>query len=149
MTSVAYMRNKTMPPQRIRNVLDDSRSGSSSTRERYLGSGPSGVAKPRRNGSTLLPGSALKDVTNVHSSLEQQGNSDTPTSVRDLLRDTVIEYPLMRNGSDQLVVIRLRGPPRLQAYPPPRHSTGLQLPIQPKHALNARYRTALANHGTT
>lgn len=70
-----------MAPQRIRNTFDDSRSESSSTREKQPGAGPSGISKARRNGSSILPGSNLKDVTNVQSTTSQQGTRDAAANV--------------------------------------------------------------------
>ncbi len=70
-----------MAPQRMRNALDDSRSESSSTREKQPGSGPNGISKSRRNGSSTLPGSNLKDVTNAHSTIGQPGHQDTAVNV--------------------------------------------------------------------
>ena len=55
-----------MPPQRIRNGVDDSRSEASSTRDKaptYTG-----ISKGRRNGTFALAGSNLKDVTNAQTS---------------------------------------------------------------------------------
>ena len=54
-----------MPPQRIRNAFDDSRSEASSTRDRQSIYTATGISKGRRNGSSTLAGSNLKDVTNV------------------------------------------------------------------------------------
>ncbi|KAL2046971.1 hypothetical protein N7G274_000989 [Stereocaulon virgatum] len=66
-----------MPPPRIRNAFDDSRSEASSTREKPLGYGPTGTIKGRRNGASTLGGSTLKDVTNAtHSTDGQQGTHD-------------------------------------------------------------------------
>ncbi|CAF9931826.1 hypothetical protein IMSHALPRED_008729 [Imshaugia aleurites] len=52
-----------MPPQRIRNGFDDSRSEASSTRDKQ----PvyTGISKGRRNGASTLAGSNLKDVINA------------------------------------------------------------------------------------
>lgn len=70
-----------MPPQRIRNGFDDSRSEASSTKDKPLGSGPIGVSKVRRNGSNILPGSTLKGVTNAQPSNATQGVQDTTAGV--------------------------------------------------------------------
>lgn len=55
----------TMPPQRIRNAFDDSRSEASSTRDRQSVYTGTGISKGRRNGTLTLAGSNLKDVTNA------------------------------------------------------------------------------------
>lgn len=68
-----------MPPQRIRNVFDDSRSEASSTRDKHVAC--TGISKGRRNGTSTLAGSNLKDVTNAQvTSSAQQG--DTAVTVR-------------------------------------------------------------------
>ena len=69
----------SMPPQRIRNGFDDSRSEASSTREKQPAY--TGVSRGRRNGTSTLAGSNLKDVTNAQTiSSGQQG--DAAVSVR-------------------------------------------------------------------
>ncbi|KAK4691073.1 hypothetical protein P7C71_g5851, partial [Lecanoromycetidae sp. Uapishka_2] len=68
-----------MPPPRIRNPFDDSRSEASSTREKQPHHFASGISKPRRNGAS---GSALKDVTNAaQSTNEERGSQDAVASV--------------------------------------------------------------------
>lgn len=70
-----------MPPQRLRNVFDDSRSEGSSTRDRQPIHTGTGISKGRRNGTSTLVGSNLKDVTNAQTTLNgQQG--DAAMSVR-------------------------------------------------------------------
>lgn len=69
-----------MAPQRFRVVQDDSRSQSSSTREKHTGGLQSGISKIRRyTGATSGTGSGLKDVT-VHpaSSVVQPDGQDSP-----------------------------------------------------------------------
>ena len=52
-----------MPPQKVRSVVDDSKSETSSSKDRQSAHA---AFKGRRNGaSALLSGSALKDVTNA------------------------------------------------------------------------------------
>ena len=58
-----------MAPQRFRGLHEDSRSESSSTREKQLGPVSSGISKARRyQSSGLNGGSNLKDVTIAASS---------------------------------------------------------------------------------
>ena len=54
-----------MPLQRTRNAFDDSRSEASSTRDRPPVYAGTAISKGRRNGTTILTGSSLKDVTNA------------------------------------------------------------------------------------
>lgn len=70
-----------MAPQRIRNLFDDSRSESSSTREKQSDFGVSGISKARRNGPSILPGSQLKEVTNAQSRNVQQATQDAVATV--------------------------------------------------------------------
>ncbi|KAL2048732.1 hypothetical protein ABVK25_010984 [Lepraria finkii] len=66
-----------MPPPRIRNAFDESRSEASSIKEKPLGYGPTGISKGRRNGASMLGGSTLKDVTNATQPTNgQQGTQD-------------------------------------------------------------------------
>ena len=69
-----------MPPSRIRNAFDDSRSDASSTKEKQPGSVPTGIIK-RRNGPSLL-GSTLKDVTNAPQTAEGQQNGAQESTAR-------------------------------------------------------------------
>lgn len=63
-----------MPPQRIRNGFDDSRSEASSTRDKQPAY--TGISKGRRNGTSTLAGSNLKDVTNAQATTSgQQGDA--------------------------------------------------------------------------
>ena len=68
-----------MPPQRIRNAFDDSRSEASSTKDKQ----PvyTGISKGRRNGTSVLAGSNLKDVTNAETTSSEQ-REDATASVR-------------------------------------------------------------------
>ena len=50
-----------------------------------MGSNSAGIAKARRNGSSTLPGSTLKDVTNAQSSFGQYGQTDVLATVRYLV----------------------------------------------------------------
>lgn len=70
-----------MAPQRIRNALDDTRSESSSTREKQPGAAPNGISKARRNGSSVLQGSNLKDVTNAQSNASQKEAQEPAANV--------------------------------------------------------------------
>ena len=75
-----------MPPQRIRNGFDDSRSEASSTRDKQ--SVYTGISKGRRNGTSTLAGSNLKDVTNAHSTPSgQQGDTAVTVRISRLARD--------------------------------------------------------------
>ncbi|KAF6234472.1 hypothetical protein HO173_007097 [Letharia columbiana] len=63
-----------MPPQRNRNGFDDSRSEASSTRDKQPAY--TGISKGRRNGTSTLAGSNLKDVTNAQTPTSgQQGDA--------------------------------------------------------------------------
>ncbi len=69
---IAIARNSTclstMPPQRTRNLVEDSRSEASSSKEKYTSLPLSShtISKGRRNGDTAtLAGSSLKDVFNA------------------------------------------------------------------------------------
>ena len=64
-----------MAPQRFRGLQEDSRSESSGTREKQLGAMASGVSKTRRQqGSAVVVGSNLKDVTAAPGSAAFQQN---------------------------------------------------------------------------
>ena len=67
-----------MAPQRFRVVQEDSRSESSSTREKQFGAISSGVSKPRRHqGSSVAVRSNLKDVVAApDSTVFQQADHD-------------------------------------------------------------------------
>lgn len=80
-----------MPPQRSRSGFNDSKSESSNIREKYTGTNSAGNTKARRNGSSMLPGSTLKDVTNVQSTNGQQGSTDATATVRELLGTAYIQ----------------------------------------------------------
>lgn len=67
-----------MPPQRIRNGFDDSRSEASSTRDKQAAY--TGMSKGRRNGTSTLVGSNLKDVTNAQTTPSGQ-QEDAAVSV--------------------------------------------------------------------
>ena len=75
--------NKTrlsiMPPQRMRTGFDDSRSEASSTRDKQPAY--TGISKGRRNGTSTLAGSNLKDITNAQTTPSGQPK-DAAVSVR-------------------------------------------------------------------
>ncbi|KAL6717159.1 mdj1 protein precursor [Lecanora helva] len=70
-----------MPPQRTRNGINDSRSESSSTKEKQANLNSTATIKSRRNASSTLPGSNLKDVTSAQSTTEQQAQADTTATI--------------------------------------------------------------------
>lgn len=87
-----------MAPQRLRNLQEDSRSESSSTREKPTAAAQSGISKMRRyaaiNGGT---GSNLKDVaTAPTSAVIPQGGQDGPVSMEKVRYSTpaAIQAPL-------------------------------------------------------
>ena len=85
-----------MPPQRIRNVIDESRYENSGAREKQLVLGISGGSKARRYASScILPGSNLKDVTNAHSDARHQGTQDAATNVITLPTVATLKGPLI------------------------------------------------------
>ena len=69
-----------MPPQRLRNGLDDSRSETSSTKDKQPAY--AGISKGRRNGMSAVTGSNLKDVTNSQR-LPSGQQGDAAVSVRE------------------------------------------------------------------
>lgn len=88
-----------MAPQRFRGLQEDSRSESSSTREKQLGATASGVSKTRRQqGSAVVIGSNLKDVTAAPGSaaFQQNGhdNLDITEKVSRTLPDRLRHLPL-------------------------------------------------------
>lgn len=94
-----------MPPQRIRSGFDDSRSEASSTRDKQPAY--AGISKGRRNGTSTLAGSNLKDVTNAAAQKVpngQQGDGAVIVRVCRIAKDQVII--LIAIPLDQLVVFR-------------------------------------------
>ena len=71
-----------MPPSRIRNPFDDSRSESSGIREKQPSSGLIGPPKARRNVSSMLSGSTLKDVTNAQNTRRLPVPTESAASVQ-------------------------------------------------------------------
>ena len=89
-----------MAPQRFRGLQEESRSESPSTREKQLGAMPSGVSKTRRQqGSAVVVGSNLKDVTAAAGSaaFQQNGheNLDIAEKVSRALVDSIRHPPLI------------------------------------------------------
>ena len=113
-----------MPPPRIRNTFDDSRSDASSTKEKQPGYGPAGSTK-RRNGPSL-GGSMLKDVTNAPQySNGQVGTQDATAHVRSMRYEYLTTRMLINARPDRLVYHRRLRTPRLQACAPSRLPTSL------------------------
>ena len=95
----------SMPPQRIRNGFDDSRSEASSTRDKQTAY--AGISKGRRNGTSTLVGSNLKDVTNAapQTTLDgQRADGAVTVWLCRIANDKVIV--LIATPSDQLVIFR-------------------------------------------
>ena len=116
-----------MPPQRTRNIADDSRSEASSTREKYSGLFSSQMAsKGRRNGpGNIGAASNLKEVTNADQS--KSGQQDAPEDDKRVCQQSVesqmrqIEGPVLTNRQiewskmDTSVLLAYRNLHRLDA----------------------------------
>ena len=137
----------SMPPQRTRNAFDDSRSEASSTRDRQpIYTGVS-ISKGRRNGSSTLAGSNLKDVTNAQTtSSANQGDAAVSVVLWRMASGQVII--LIATPPDQLAISRYLCAPCLSLRPSSRHSTSLYIAIQPKNAYPARNWSAFSYNGT-
>ena len=81
-----------MAPQRFRGLQEDSRSESSSTREKQLGTIASGVSKTRRQqGSAVVTGSNLKDVTAAPGSVAFQQNGQDNSVIAEKVSCTLLD----------------------------------------------------------
>ena len=81
-----------MAPQRFRGLQEDSRSESSSTREKQLGTMASGVSKTRRqHGSAVAIGSNLKDVTAAPGSAAFQHNGHDNLDIAEKVSRTLLD----------------------------------------------------------
>lgn len=138
-------RFSTMPPQRIRNGFEDSRSEASSTRDKqnaYMG-----ISKARRNGTSTLAGSNLKDVTNVETNQSgQQGDAAVSVGIWYVAGDSVIS--LIATRIDRLAVFRYFCATCLSPRASSRHPTSLCFVIQPKDAYKAGHWTVFTHNGT-
>ncbi len=135
-----------MPPQRIRNGFDDSRSEASSTRDKQ--SVYTSIPKGRRNGTSTLAGSNLKDVTNAHSTPSgQQETTAVTVRISHSARDRFII--LIATPPDRLAVFRYFCATCLSPHASSRHPTSLYFVIQPKDAYTAGHWTAVTHNGTT
>lgn len=136
-----------MPSQRTRNAFDDSRSEASSTRDRQPVYAGTAISKGRRNGTTTLAGSNLKDVTNAQTTpIGHQG--DAAVSVITWRMASVQDIVLIATPLDQLAIFRYFCAPCLSLCASPRHSTSLYLAIQSKNAYTARHWAAFSYNGT-
>ena len=134
-----------MPPQRIRNAFDDSRSEASSTKDKQ--SVYTGTSKGRRNGTSTLAGSNLKDVTNAQTaSSDQQEDAAASVRIRCIASDEVNN--LTATLIDQLAVFRYVCAPCLSLCPSSRHATRLHFAVQSKDAYATRRWTAFPYNGT-
>ena len=134
-----------MPPHRIRNAFDDSRSEASSTRDKQ----PiyTGIPKGRRNGTSMLAGSNLKDVTNAQTSPSGQ-QADTAVSVRIWRMASDQLHILITILIDQLGVFRYICAPCLSLRASSRNPSSLYFGIQSKDAYTTGCWTALPYNGT-
>ena len=136
-----------MPPQRTRNAFDDSRSEASSTRDRQPVYAGTTISKGRRNGTTTLAGSNLKDVTNAQTTPNgHQG--DAAVSVIIWRMASGQDVVLIVTPLDQLAIFQYFCTPCLSLRASPRHFTSLYLGIQSKDAYTARHWAAFSYNGT-
>ena len=136
-----------MPPQRIRNAFDDSRSEASSSRDKQPISTATGISKVRRNGTSTLAGSNLKDITNAQTIPNgQQGDTAVSVRIRCMASDQVII--LIATPLDFLAVFRYFCAPCLSLRPSSRYPSSLYLAIQPKNAYKTGHWTAFSHNGT-
>ena len=120
-----------MPPQRIRNGFDDSRSEASSTRDKQPAY--AGNLKGRRNGTSMLAGSNLKDVTNAQTTPNgQQGDAAVSVRVCRVTSNQVVV--LSASLLDQMVVFRYFCATHLSPRASSRHPTSLCFVVQSKNA---------------
>ena len=137
-----------MPPQRIRNAFDDSRSEASSSRDKQPIHTATGISKGRRNGTSTLAGSNLKDITNAQTIPNgQQGDTAVSVRIWCMASDQVIII-LIATPLDFLAVLRYFRAPCLSLRPPSRYPSSLYLAIQPKDAYTTGHWTALSHNGT-
>ena len=137
-----------MPLQRTRNAFDDSRSEASSTRDRQPVYAGTAILKSRRNGTTTLAGSNLKDVTNAQTTpIGHQG--DAAVSLITWRMTSGHDIVLIATSLDQLAIFRKFCAPCLSLRASPRHPTSLYLAIQSKDAYTVRHWAAFSYNGTT
>ena len=99
-----------MAPQRFRGVPDDSRSESSSTREKQNGGIQSGISKVRRYAAaTAAASSSLKDVTLAPASATIQQNGQDGPSLMEKVSDpngtlklTIADFAFRRSNGHPL-----------------------------------------------
>lgn len=128
-----------MPPQRIRNGFEDSKSEVSCTRDKQ---NTWGMPKARRNGSNL------KDVTSVEKT-ESGQESDAAVSVEIwcMASDSFVSL-ILATYTDRLAVFRYFCSTCLSPRTSSRYPTSLYFVIQSKDAYKARHWTLFTHNGT-